>query len=69
MMNALEILHYEERMDALDAYSEKADERAEEFADDLCDQFGLEGQERSDYWNKVYYAEYDRLMDEYEKTL
>lgn len=69
MMNALEILRYEERMDALDAYSEKADRKAEEIADDLCDQFGLEGQERSDYWSKVYYAEYDRLMDEYEKTL
>lgn len=62
-------MSYEERMDALDAYSFKAHERAEVTADDTCDMFGLDGEERTSYWAKVYYAEYDRLMDEYEKTL
>ena len=69
MMNALEILRYEERMDALDAYSEKADERAEEFADEVCDECGLEGEERFAWWDRVYYEEYARLMAEYEKNL
>ena len=68
-MNALEILHYEERMDALDAYSEKADEKAEEFAEEVCDACGLEGQERDEYFAKVYHEEYERLVAEYEKTL
>lgn len=69
MMSALEILHYEARLDAIDAYSIKAEEKAEEYADEYCDMFGLEGDERSDEWVRVYYAEYERLMDEYEKTL
>lgn len=69
MLNTLELLHYEDRLDALDAYSFKAHEQAEETADETCDMFCLEGDERTAYWNKVYYAEYDRLMDEYEKTL
>ena len=69
MMSALEILHYEDRLDAIDAYSIKAEEKAEEYADEYCDMFGLEGDERSAEWGRVYYAEYDRLMDEYEKTL
>ena len=37
-------MSYEERLDALDAYSFKAHERAEETADDTCDMFGLEGE-------------------------
>ena len=69
MLNTLERLHYEDRLDALDAYSFKAHEQAEEAADEACDMVALEGDERTTYWNKVYYAEYDRLMDEYEKTL
>ena len=69
MMSALEILHYEDRLDALDAYSEKADCKAQETADEMCDMFGLDGAERETYWNKVYYAEYARLMAETEKSL
>lgn len=69
MMSALEILHYEDRLDKIDAYSIKAEEAAEEAADEACDMFGLEGEERRAYWNKVYFAEYERLMDEYEKNL
>lgn len=62
-------MSYEERLDALDAYSLKAHDMAEETAEETCDMFALEGDERTAYWNKVYYAEYDRLMDQYEKTL
>lgn len=69
MMNALEILRYEERMDALDAYSEKADRKEEEFADEVCYECGLEGQERDEYFAKVYHEEYERLVAEYKKTL
>ena len=69
MMSAIEILHYEDRLDAIDAARIKAEEAAEETADETCDMFGLEGDERRAYWDKVYYAEYERLMDEYEKTL
>ena len=69
MLNTLERLRYEDRLDALDAYSFKAHERAEEAAEETCDMFCLEGDERTAYWNKVYYAEYDRLMDAYEKAL
>ena len=69
MLNTLERLHYEDRLDALDAYSFKAHEMAEEAADETCDMFALEGEERTAYWDKVYYAEYERLMEEYEKTL
>ena len=69
MMTALEIMHYEDRLDALDAYSEKADAKAEEFADEVCDSCGLEGQERDEYFAKVYRETYDLLMAEYEKTL
>lgn len=68
-MNELEVLRYEDRLDALDTYSLKAHEQAEETAEETCDMFALEGDERTAYWDKVYYAEYDRLMDEYEKTL
>lgn len=67
MMTAYELLLHEDRMDALDAYSDKAHEQAEEAADETCDMFGLEGDERKAYWDKVYYAEYDRLMEAYEK--
>ena len=69
MLSAYEILQYEDRLDKIDAYSVKAEEAAEETADETCDMFGLEGEERRAYWDKVYYAEYERLMDEYEKTL
>lgn len=69
MLNTMERIHYEDRLDALDAYSFKAHEQAEEAAEETCDMFALEGDERTAYWSKVYYAEYDRLMDEYEKTL
>lgn len=69
MLNTMERIRYEERLDALDAYSFKAHEQAEEAADESCDMYCLEGDERTAYWAKVYYAEYDRLMDEYEKTL
>ena len=69
MLNTMERIHYEDRLDALDAYSFKAHEMAEESAEETCDMFALEGEERTAYWNKAYYAEYDRLMDEYEKTL
>lgn len=62
-------MSYEKKLEALDLYSNEAHDKAEEAADETCDMFGLEGEERTDYWNKVYYAEYDRLMDEYEKTL
>lgn len=62
-------MSYEEKLEALDLYSNEAHDKAEEAAEETCDMFGLEGEERTDYWNKVYYAEYDRLMDEYEKTL
>ena len=62
-------MSYEEKLEALDLYSNEAHDKAEEAAAETCDMFGLEGEERTDYWNKVYYAEYDRLMDEYEKTL
>ena len=50
-------MSYEERLDALDAYSFKAHEQAEETAEETCDMFALEGEERTAYWNKVYYAE------------
>lgn len=66
-MNDLEILYYEDRLDALDAQRDKAHEQAEEAADETCDMFGLEGDERAAYWEKVYYAEFDRLMEAYEK--
>lgn len=69
MWKTIEQMDYEERLDAMDAYSEIAEEKASEAADETCDMFGLEGQERSDYWDKVYYAEYERLMEEYEKSL
>lgn len=69
MMTDYEILMCEDRLNAIDAYSVKAGEKAEEIADETCDMFGLDGEERHSYWDKVYYAEYDRLMDEYEKTL
>ena len=62
-------MSYEEKLEALDLYSNEAHDKAEEAADETCDMFGLEGEERTDYWNTVYYAEYDRLMDEYDKTL
>ena len=69
MLSAYEIMMREERLDKIDAYSIKAEEAAEEAADESCDMFGLEGEERRAYWDKVYYAEYERLMDEYEKSL
>ena len=69
MLSAYEIMKREERLDKIDAYSIKAEEAAEEAADEACDMFCLEGEERRAYWDKVYYAEYERLMDEYEKTL
>lgn len=69
MPNAYEILRVEDRMDALDAYSETAHDLAEEAADETCDMFALEGAERNVYWDKVYRAEYDRLMEAYEKAL
>ena len=66
-MTAYELLLHEDRMDAFDAYAEVAHEQAEEAADETCDMFGHEGDERKAYWDKVYYAEYDRLMEAYEK--
>lgn len=69
MLSAIEILHYEDRLDALDLYSDKATARAEEKADELCDMFGLEGDERKSCWDKAYNEEYERLMEEYEKAL
>ena len=68
LYRASTLLDYEARIDAMDAYSHKAEEKAEETADETCDMFGLEGEERRAYWDKVYYAEYDRLMGEYEKN-
>lgn len=62
-------MSYEEKLEALDLYSNDAHDLAQEAADETCDMFGLEGAERTAYWEKVYYAEYDRLMDAYEKTL
>lgn len=69
MLSAIEILHYEDRLDALDLYSDKATAKAEEMADELCDMFGLEGDERKRYCHKAFTEEYDRLMEEYEKAL
>lgn len=69
MLNAIECAEYEARLDAMDAYAHKADRKAEEFADEVCDECGLEGEERFAWWDRVYYEEYARLMAEYEKNL
>lgn len=62
-------MSYEEKLEALDLYSNEAHDLAEEAADETCDMFALEGAERNVYWDKVYRAEYDRLMEAYEKSL